>query len=248
MLFVFHMKIKFFFEKYFKILLCLIVASLVLNFYVAFLLVKRIYYSKKYKVVVNIKDNLIHYSFDRQSVYDIFPLAKNDIVFIGDSHVQKFDLDDFFPGQQIKNRGIDGDISAGVFNRLYQIEMGKPRKLFIEIGFNDLHYGITPDSVINNVKKIILTLNSYSPNTIIYFNNILPCDKILEGRNLKPLIMTFNQKLRALCIKYNTFLIDIHSKLANSNDGLEKNYDCGDGIHLNGKGYLVWSNVLKHYL
>jgi len=90
----------------------------------------------------------ISYLLDRQNVYKLFPVTSNDIVLAGDSHTQFYDSQEYLKGYKIVNRGIMGDNSAGLLNRLDEITKGHPKKLFIQIGLNDIRHKISQDSIL----------------------------------------------------------------------------------------------------
>ena len=217
-----------------KIILLL---SLIINIcFAGYLLIKK-YQSSQHVVVVKPA-----YYLNRQTIFDILPITKNDIVFAGDSHTQFFEVHEFFPAYQIKNRGIFDDVSSGLLDRMKQVTSGQPKKIFIEIGFNDIG-DISADSVNKNIKAIIEFIKHQSPSSLIYINSIFP-----SGRDIyKPLVPVFNNKIKNLCMQYHIPYIDVYAKLS-TGGLLDKRYDCGDGVHLNGQGYLVWSACLKPYL
>jgi len=191
--------------------------------------------------------NKITYFHDRQTVFELFPLKKEDIVFAGDSETQFFDLDEYFSGCRIINRGIGSDDTRGLLNRMSQITGGKPRKIFIEIGLNDVMAGSSAENTYNGVIAIINRIKHDSPTSEIYLNNVFPCSLTATDGSLTKIIPNLNTKLKAYCANNAVTYIDVFSALA-QNNGLNLKYDSGDGIHLNGQGYLAWSNVLKPYL
>ncbi|HPI85609.1 MAG TPA: GDSL-type esterase/lipase family protein, partial [Bacteroidales bacterium] len=73
------------------------------------------------------------------------PIAKNitsdDIVFLGDSLTEGFDLQHYFNLPNLKNRGISGDTTYQVLYRLEEIWNSKPAGLFLMIGINDMFQG-----------------------------------------------------------------------------------------------------------
>ena len=60
------------------------------------------------------------------------------IVFLGDSLIDFFPIQDFFPRVKIYNRGIAGDTTKDLLKRLDNVIELKPSKLFLQIGTNDL--------------------------------------------------------------------------------------------------------------
>src|SRR5262249_1762037 len=61
-----------------------------------------------------------------------------DAVMLGDSNTEWVDWHELFPGVQFLNRGIAGDTSAGVLNRLDEVIGRHPKVVFLMIGINDL--------------------------------------------------------------------------------------------------------------
>jgi lysophospholipase L1-like esterase len=220
-----------------KLLLAL---SIILNLVAAFYVAKRYYYNKDYSKKAARPKSL--YYLNRQTVYDLFPVTKNDIVFIGDSHTQRFDVAEYLKGYPIINRGIDYDKTEGVLDRLYEVTDGKPKKVFIEIGFNDLYGELSPTAAYENIISIIKIIKEKSPNTKIYLTSLFP-----SNTKANVLVPEMNSKLKKVCSDFNIPFIDVYSKLLK--DGLlNVKYDGGDGVHLNGQGYQIWSDIVRHYL
>lgn len=70
--------------------------------------------------------------------------TKADIVMVGDSITDGSEWHEMFPQLNIVNRGISGDTTVGVLNRLEGITQTQAKKAFIMIGvngrFNDLRF------------------------------------------------------------------------------------------------------------
>ena len=54
----------------------------------------------------------------------------------------------------VQNRGISGDTTTGVLDRLYTLNPNTKR-VFIMIGVNDIMRGVSEDIVFENYKKIL---------------------------------------------------------------------------------------------
>jgi len=72
----------------------------------------------------------ISYSMNRDKLYHALPIAEQGKVFMGDSHLQFFPLDDFFPNHHLVNRGIGGDVTLGILLRINEVLKYKPKKYF----------------------------------------------------------------------------------------------------------------------
>ena len=95
------------------------------------------------------------YYESRVSHFMAIPGGKADIVFIGDSQTDRCEWAELIGRCGIVNRGIDGDTTDGVLNRLDEIISLKPNKLFIMIGGADFIIGRTIPQIEENYKKII---------------------------------------------------------------------------------------------
>ncbi|RZA01175.1 MAG: hypothetical protein EOP47_11655, partial [Sphingobacteriaceae bacterium] len=69
----------------------------------------------------------ISYDGNRHKMYQALPINSNDNVFIGDSQIYKYNLNEFFNKLNLKNRGIDGDTSPGLYYRLDDILKYNPK-------------------------------------------------------------------------------------------------------------------------
>ena len=87
------------------------------------------------------------YYHQRVTLFRALPQTKEDIIFLGNSITDGGEWGELFNDIKIKNRGISGDITAGVLHRLDELANGKPAKVFLLIGVNDLARNITADSI-----------------------------------------------------------------------------------------------------
>ena len=186
-----------------------------------------------------------HY-IERIAEFKANPLQFGDIVFIGNSITEQGgDWGQRFNNPKAKNRGISGDVSAGVINRLAEICYYKPEKVFIKIGINDLfHNELTPEYIANNIKLIVDKIHLESPETKIYVQTILPSR---DNSPPKEKIIATNAILKAMTPSDNLKIIDLFSVFANSNNlmntGLTK-----DNLHLNETGYDLWENSIREFV
>jgi len=190
------------------------------------------------------------YYTEKQTLFDKLPQSTNSIYFLGDSLTDGCEWNELLSNQKIKNRGISGDTTEGVFSRLNLITQSKPQKIFIMIGINDLLNNIETNKILDNYKKIITTIRADSPKTKIYIESILPLnfeiDKTKREINNQN-ISDFNNNLKNFADNSNIFYIDLYSAFLNSSGQLSEKYTL-DGIHLNGQGYLLWKNEISKYI
>ena len=159
---------------------------------------------------------------------------------------------EFFQNSNIKNRGISGDITEGILFRISEITESQPLQVFLMIGTNDLANGKTKEFTFNHICKIVKEINIQSPRTDVIVQSLFPVNPEFEkfsghtGNTEK--IKWINQKLSIWCSKNETIYIDIFQHLKNYNDDLLNTSYSYDGLHLNGSGYKVWADAIRHLL
>ena len=175
------------------------------------------------------------------------PIVKGDYVFLGNSITAAGNWSQLLNLPQAKNRGISGDITFGLLERLEEVIAGKPAKLFVLIGINDISRDI-PDSVIlANYKRIIKQVRKGSPKTQIYFYTLLPVNASFErfkkhyGKDEH--ILWLNEEIRKLAAK-KVNIIDLYPHFIDEEKRLKAELT-KDGLHLIPEGYKVWAEVLK---
>ncbi|WP_231424439.1 MULTISPECIES: GDSL-type esterase/lipase family protein [Pedobacter] len=173
--------------------------------------------------------------------------SKKDIVFLGNSITAGTDWAKLLDLPQAKNRGISGDITFGVLDRLQDIIDGKPAKIFILIGINDISRNI-PDSVIlRNYKSMISRIRKGSKRTQIYFNTLLPVNssfaKFKNHYGKDEHILWLNEEIKRFAAK-NVTVIDLYSNFTDQDKHLRAELT-KDGLHLIPEGYKVWADFLK---
>ncbi|KQN38869.1 sialate O-acetylesterase [Pedobacter sp. Leaf41] len=173
--------------------------------------------------------------------------SRKDFVFLGNSITAGTDWAKLLDLPQAKNRGISGDITFGVLERLQDVIDGKPAKIFILIGINDISRNI-PDSVIlKNYKTMISRVRNGSKRTKIYFNTLLPVNssfaKFKNHYGKDEHILWLNEEIKKLSSK-NVTVIDLYSNFTDQDKHLRAELT-KDGLHLIPEGYKVWADFLK---
>src|SRR5262245_30731364 len=78
-----------------------------------------------------------------------------DVVMLGDSLTEGVDWHDLFQGVRSLNRGIAGDTTAGILNRLDEVIGRRPKTVFLMIGVNDLQIGVPVSTISANIRSIV---------------------------------------------------------------------------------------------
>ena len=159
------------------------------------------------------------------------------IVLIGDSITRRFNVNEYFPGLPILNRGIYYDTTYGLKNRIANnVNNMKVKKLFILIGYNDLRHR-SNEEITENIASIVSMVKADR----IYLQSILPVGK--GQRALNERIVRINKGLKEVCRMKGAEFLDLHSAFIDSNGEMRNQYT-RDGVHPNSAGYRLWSRVL----
>jgi lysophospholipase L1-like esterase len=189
------------------------------------------------------------YYLKRVAYFEALPIKKNAVVFLGNSITEVGEWSELFTDHNIINRGISGDVTYGVLNRLPFILSQKPRKIFLAIGVNDIKIGASIEEVSKNHERIIKLIKEKSPKTKLFVQSLLPVNegmlaeiyvKITNERVTKA-----NEKLKELTQKYDYKYIDLHLSELKGKDGQLNKELSTDGLHLQPSAYILWANYLK---
>tara|TARA_B110000902_G_scaffold145604_1_gene167913 strand:- start:1304 stop:2035 length:732 start_codon:yes stop_codon:yes gene_type:complete len=169
----------------------------------------------------------------------------NEIVFIGNSITEQGeDWRLKVNNPKARNRGISGDTSDGIIARLNEITFYKPKKLFLLIGINDLfHNPNAVEKIHENILKIVDEINSKSPITQIFVQTVLPT----TTENLIPIIKELNTLLENSAVGKPFDFINLQQRFVLLDGKMNMDFS-SDGVHLNEKGYKIWSEIIKNII
>ncbi len=177
---------------------------------------------------------------------------KGQIVLFGDSITEIFNNYELFydftqkSGQAVYNRGISGDTSDRLLERLKSNALNiQPRNLVILIGTNDLGLGLPQEFTVENIREILRVTTQTRPNTNIVLQAIYPVNRKLSLAAMQMVskrrnedILALNTVLREAALQYGAFWLDLTDTLADKKGRLSKEY-CYDGLHLNAQGFKI---------
>ncbi len=174
-------------------------------------------------------------------------IQKGGIVFLGNSITEGFKLDEYFPGQDLINRGIVADHLDGLIERLQNSAVGlEPRKIFLMIGINDIGDQRSDEYLKSMYITLLDTLAQELPETELVLHSLLPTSPRWH-RCPPEQIKRINSFLAVLALEreiafvnlYPYFLIDMNYL----NPALSK-----DGLHPNQAGYDIWAREIRGLL
>lgn len=191
------------------------------------------------------------YYYRRATLFDTLPITSSDIVFLGNSLTDGAEWNELLDNRHIKNRGIVGDIVQGYVDRLQPILKGKPKKLFVMGGVNDISHDVDGDSIGRAMEKLIVLVKQNCPKTKIYLQSLLPVNN--DFKRYKRLlghetwVADANRALKAVAERQGVVWIDLYPLFADK-DGKLRPELTNDGLHLVGNGYLIWRDAIKKYV
>ena len=185
----------------------------------------------------------------RVALMKTFKHSKKDIVFLGNSITFWAEWEELLRNRNVKNRGIPGDTSYGILERLDEVTNGKPAKVFLMIGINDLARNTPGNVLVTNCQRIVARIKSESPRTSIYLQSLLPTNdafnKLPNHCNKDGLIREVNEALEKLAKAEGVVFIDLHKDFTDSSGKLKKELTW-DGVHLKSEGYTQWAEILRN--
>ena len=188
----------------------------------------------------------------RYDSFKVLDVTSDNIVFIGNSITDMHCWPEAFVTSNgdylpIVNRGNSGTYSTEQSNNLESYINGKPKKVFMMIGTNDIAtsggLNFSPEQVLSYVKSIVARIHARSPQTKVYLYSIL---KNKTGNRVEATWLKANELTKAYAdATVGVTYIDLYDKLAGVADGGAWSYD---NLHLTAGAYQAWCETICQYL
>lgn len=170
-------------------------------------------------------------------------IEPHTILFLGDSHVEMFPLNDLFPNKKILNLGVSGSKLDQVIDGQARIDLGNtPEKIFIMAGVNDIFHGSNPEDVGKRMEQLLNILQERYLAVPLFVHAILPT----REPSFAYAIIASNALLKPICDEHGVTFIDMYATV--EQNGLIRSELVYDQIHLNAEGYALWAKVLEPFL
>lgn len=172
----------------------------------------------------------------------------NAIVFTGSSSIRLWkDLKSSFPNHNVLNLGFGGSEMADLLYYTDRLILPlRPIQIFIYEGDNDISKGKSPYDIIASADSILKRIRQELPKTQVIF--ISPKPSIARW-NLKEKYEAFNKEFKAWIDKQNNVqYADVWTPMVDSKGNVLKDLFVQDNLHLNSKGYKIWTHALRKYL
>ena len=155
-----------------------------------------------------------------------------DVAFLGDSLTDGYDVKLYYPDYLVSNRGIGGDTTIGLEERLeISVYDLKPKVAVMLIGANNMA------TMFDNYESILQGFEDNLPNTKIILLSLTSMSGEWGKKN--QLAAYSNVKIKMLAEKYDYTYVDLYSALLNLESGEIYAEYTTDGGHLTSRGYEV---------
>ena len=225
------MKHQFLKKRYLIPLIALIVALVTLSIvYFALLLPQKREEEKLQEAIRAYRAEKMEQNERENAEYDDYEV---DVAFIGDSLTDGYDLAKYYPQYLTANRGIGGDTTFGLEERL-QVSLYdlKPKVVVMLIGANNMN------SMLQNYESILKGLQENLPESKIVLLSLTAMGGEHWGRK-NQLAAYNNVSIKLLAQKYNFTFVDLYSALYDVSIGEVYEGYTIDGGHFTHEGYTV---------
>lgn len=172
---------------------------------------------------------------------------RGKIVFAGSSSFTKWkDINQYFPGYPIINRGFGGSNLLDVIQYINEtILKYNPKQVVIYCGENDLASSdtVSPEMVLERFTLLFKLIRQPLGNkTNITFISIKPS---VSRWRLEAKIVEANVLIANFIAKQpNAHYINIHSAMLQDDGSVMKDIFIADNLHMNAKGYAIWQKII----
>jgi lysophospholipase L1-like esterase len=166
------------------------------------------------------------------------------VVFLGDSITQYGIWEDLFPELPTTNRGIGGETTSDLLERL-DAAIQEPLAVSLLIGTNDLHgprRGRAVPGIAARTEEIVRRIRERAPEAPLLVNSVMPRTSFFAPR-----IRQLNELYREIAERHGATYVDLWPALADPSGHLRPEFTA-DNLHLAPAGYLAWAQVLRPHL
>ncbi len=162
-----------------------------------------------------------------------------DVAFLGDSLTAGYDVASYYPEYLVVNRGIGGDTTHGLKDRLEVSVLDlKPKVCVMLIGGNN------PDTMFEDYEDILIAFDEQMPSTKIVLVSHAPTSGPYWGEK-NQLFVYNNVKIKLLAQKYGYEFVDIYSPMFDLETGEINQKYTVDGAHFTAEGFAVVTAQVK---
>lgn len=177
-------------------------------------------------------------ALDRES-----PPKAGGVLFVGSSSIRRWDLERWFPGSGVTNRGFGGSQIADSIRHFDRFVVPhQPRSIFFYAGDNDISAGKSVEAVAADFASLADRVRTRLPKTRLWFIAIKPS---LSRWQLWPTMKEANRRIAALCGKDPMLeFVDVVTPMLGADGKPMPELFVADGLHLTDEGYRIWAGVV----
>jgi len=176
------------------------------------------------------------------------PPPKNGILFIGSSSIRRWgSLAADFPDKPVFNRGFGGSQIADSLHFADRIVLPyRPRQIVMFAGSNDVNSGKSSRQVFADFIAFCTKVHEALPQTRICWIPITPCEKRWSQLEV---VKETNAMVADFCrTDTRVDYINTFADMLGEDGKPRADIFAADKLHLNAKGYAVWSKIVKPFL
>ena len=183
-----------------------------------------------------------YYKHRKSQFEQLMNNEKYETMMLGDSITDEGQWDELLNNNKVQNRGISGDTTDGVLDRLNSVNKNI-KQVFIMIGVNDIMRGKSVDEIYANYLKIIQIFKE--KNIKIHIQSTLYIGETRKA-DFNPKVEELNKRLEKYASENKITFINLNPIFA-PQKVLKKEFTFDD-LHLNGSAYKLWSQEIKLFL
>ncbi len=178
-----------------------------------------------------------------------FPAA-GQILLIGSSSFTKWkDVQNYFPGYPILNRGFGGSSLPDVIYYANDLIFPyRPKQIIIYCGENDFAASdtVSVKMVVDRFKNLLNVIRAKYKKIPVAYISMKPSPSRVQ---LMPEFVAANDHIKQyLKSKRNTAYIDVYSAMLDADGKAMADLFIEDNLHMNAKGYSIWQRIMTPFL
>jgi lysophospholipase L1-like esterase len=180
--------------------------------------------------------------WDRQNYF-----PEGAILFVGSSSIRMWPTAESLPNLPVINRGFGGSHISDVNHFAERIVLKySPRLIVFYSGDNDIESGKSPQQVLDDFQEFAKLVNEKLPKTRIIY---LPIKPSIARWTKWPQMQGVNTHVKQLWQSDERIIyVDTASPMLGEDGQPRGELFLDDGLHLNAKGYALWTETLRPVL
>ena len=162
-----------------------------------------------------------------------------DIIFLGDSLTDGYNLEEFYPEYITLNRGIGGDTTHGLLKRIEVSTNVKTKVVVMLIGANNF------DTMMEDYEDLVSYLDNLDDTKVVLLS-LTSMGKEWAKNNQKAIAN--NKLIQEISREYSATYVDLFNPLLNPETNMIYDEYTTDGGHLTHLGYEVVTKEIKKVL